>query len=134
MIKTREEIREAWLQELEEYPERQIEGHLGSKFPDGTEKYCCLGQLCKITISEENTEYKTGYSSEQDIYFKGHSLVLPVEVVNLVGLRSVGGDLKTPFSVKGKFYTSLSAMNDDAFTWPEIAAYIRANPENVFVD
>lgn len=121
------ELQERWLTELELHPGRQSKGTLGEISKDGTIRVCCLGQalLClKPSLSPH--ELQDGISRGQ----------LPISYQQ-IGLRSPLGEFETTAEVNGLPYKHLINMNDGdklvpALTWPQIAAYIRANPENVF--
>ena len=52
----------------------------------------------------------------------------------MLGLRGHAGDFKKPIIDGEHRYDSLAALNDSAgYTFKQIVAYIRSNPENVFV-
>jgi len=124
---TREEALELWLTTLEQHPERQIGGILGKT----DNRFCCLGQLChliyesdEITVSDLGGYYMYGenFDNEQ----------LPNEVTEFMNFRGNLGDLKEDPDIDDRLY-SLADMNDgDVFTWPEIAKFIRENPDKVF--
>ena len=116
---TREEALELWLATLEQHPERQTQGKLGTN----DNKFCCLGQLCDLLY--EKNEISTTTDGELKYGQEGDSMYLPNEVVDFMGFYDWSGIID-----EGK--SSLAEMNDAGATWPEIAKFIRENPEKVF--
>jgi len=61
-------------------------------------------------------------------------MYLPPGIPKMLGLRGHAGDFKKPIIDGEHRYDSLAALNDSAgYTFKQIVAYIRSNPENVFV-
>ncbi len=101
---------------------------------------CCLGVLCHISGISEWTDEK----------YLGEVADLPNEVVEWVGLSSPKGKfyitpawiLSLPEHIKNKLeliinrennsYTYLSTLNDNGWTFKEIAELIRYNPPLLF--
>lgn len=123
-------IQEAWLKRLEEHPERQDKEKLGVKHPDGTYTACCLGEglltLCELTSrvpawSPDGTLFDGDSADPQwrsSLYLQNSWREL--------GLRSSAG-------LTADRLTCLAELNDHPkTTWVDIAAAIRANPENFF--
>lgn len=125
-------LQKMWLESLEKHPERQGRKVLGEG--NSTHyKACCLGELL---ICEARLQGKPLPFSEDNVLYDGNSFYL-YDSYKRLGLRSKEGALKEHagfFFRGGKEIClhSLARMNDHGYTWPEIAAYIRANPENVF--
>lgn len=118
-------IQKAWIKSLREHPERQIIGVLGFK-QHGSYKACCLGEYL-LTVKGEACW-------DGDIFKDGNSDISLDTIWEEVGLRGKEGELLNNFTGgDGKFYHCLSGMNDEGYTWPEIADYVEANPENVFL-
>ena len=115
---TREEALELWLTTLEQHPERQTTGYLKKS----NNKMCCLGQLCDLLYEPNETQLLEGdyYSYGEDENIED----LPEEVVEFMGFYGPYGELDN---------STLAQLNDDGITWPEIAKFIRENPEKVFV-
>jgi hypothetical protein len=112
------DLQEKWLTALEsgEYQQCHSELHSNGKF-------CCLGVGCVILGYEiDGNGFKRPDGSRAAGWLDG------VDSVQL-GLRCGSGLLRIPFNGNDSLYQ----MNDDGMTFAEIAAYIRANPENVFV-
>ena len=119
-------VQERWVQFLEQHPDLQGTSRLGYIVRDGENlcdgtKMCCLGAAL-FTLYP----YKVG---SLDDY--GYKLSLET-TYKILGLNNPRGSLKVSFTEGRMHFYSLAEMNDKGFTWPEIAAYIRANPENVF--
>lgn len=115
---------EAWLQALESGKYDQITAYLHDEIG-----YCCLGVACELLA--EVCEVDVHFSRMEGLYiYAGYTNSLPFEVQNKLHLRNSEGRLTKPY--KGAF--SLTELNDrKRLSFKEIAAYIRANPENVFI-
>lgn len=107
------EVKAKWLQALRSGEYQQ--GTHGLKNPEGC--FCCLGVLCNISqIGEwDGVCYKTGGV--------GSVSWLPLEVAQWSGIPSTG---TSPFSVS-ETQRTLSKMNDDGCSFPEIADWIERN-------
>lgn len=119
---------EAWLQKLEsdEMQDKQARGCMRSE--DGC--MCCLGVYCSLQsdVGLQNSVFE--YNGELMCAVPDQPLA------DRLGLRSRAGDLKVPFTIDGfnEPVRCLTSLNDEVgWTFKEIAAYIRSNPENVFV-
>lgn len=112
-------IQEAWLQSLEQHPERQLQGALGKKNDDGSYKACCLGELGLIASLCEWSNNILHIIGQPGLAFTLSN------IYNKVGLRGSNGVAMPP-------HDSLARLNDRGVTWPEIAAIVRANPESYF--
>jgi hypothetical protein len=124
---TREEALELWLTTLEQHPERQTTTFLGKTKGE----FCCLGQLCHLLYDED--EITT--SKDGEFYFYGSDYdneLLPKEIVEFMHFYGNAGDLEEDKESDDRKY-SLADMNDSYVTWPDIAKFIRENPEKVFV-
>lgn len=119
-----------WLQSLEQHPERQMAHRLGIMKPDGTYEACCLGEAGLITGT-------CFWSKEGELVVKDEYIpfrlkggmakhLLDGEAFKAMGLLSANGKS----AIQNKM--SLSELNDNGKTWPELAAIIRKNPENWF--
>lgn len=121
---------EAWLRDLETTTEPQTRGalHRLGDWGDHTAGYCCLGRGCVALGIEEELDRYSGR-------FLGEKTTLPEAVVKTLRLRGDCGNLFIPVEwMLGESASTLTELNDEA-RWPfaEIAAYIRANPWNVFL-
>ena len=113
-------LQEEWVQSLEQHPERQMIQRLGRKNSDGSYRACCLGQAGLIAVVCE-------WNEDGDLVVKGGGgyALLERNSYKAMGLRSPSGFSKGTLS-------PLAVINDSGATWPEIAALIRANPEEYF--
>lgn len=125
-------IQKEWLRRLRAHPERQGTCRLGKiiDLESGNYKACCLGEavllLCELSGEKPET-------SDMGSLLDNNGGFYPDEAtVDKLGIRGNRGRLKERAIVKNCLRYSLSEMNDDNVTWPEIADYIEANPENVF--
>jgi hypothetical protein len=109
---------EAWLRDLEttEEPQTKRYLHLFSEHDDFSETlsagYCCLGRACVVLGA---TECKNGPIG----LFDGNSGRLSNPLMHRLRLR-------------GRGQSMLISLNDRGKSFKQIAAYIRANPHNVF--
>lgn len=88
-------------------------------------RFCCLGVAC--TISEISLDKR--WKQEKCLSD------FAVDVQQELGLRDEVGRFINRFEVgkKGKNVSSLAAANDEGCTFAEIADFIEAHPEEVFV-
>jgi hypothetical protein len=121
-----------WVETLEKYPDRQIQTYLGGVTKDEGIKACCLGQglLC---LNEGKIEkvLEDGSIVDRTSYGELEYSSLRYSYVKL-GLYDEEGFFKNCNFDYLKNQKSLSGLNDNSFTWPEIAKIIRRNPRNVF--
>ena len=124
---------EAWLQALESgaYKQGRIRLH-----PE-EDTYCCLGVAC--TISNIGVWGAVPYILTNFAYvIKGENdqtAKLPGALVERLHLRDDGGGFEQRMVIKGRHFGALYEMNDSGkFTFKEIAAWIRENPEVVFTN
>lgn len=126
------EYAKKWVEALKSGEYKQIRDFLHTK-----EGYCCLGVACEIfkdvcNLNKEENSY--GIWS-----YNGNDCFLPKEVVNLLELNNEEGrfreSLKMKRSNNHRYYTvySLSEMNDDGFSFNEIAKFIEENEDQLFV-
>lgn len=119
---------EAWLRDLETTEAPQTRGALhrlakGSESPEG---YCCLGRACVVLGIEE----REGIGPYAKFGEENADTWLPGEAIKRLHLRTMAGTFVTKVH---EIFDSLTAMNDGGWNFKQIAAYIRANPENVFL-
>lgn len=133
------------MQELGPNQERCIRRLELNDLPQGKERlktpeggYCCLGVFCvelgveeHATISEEYDEwgdeeswpsYSFGANAEQEM--------APNELIELLALRGCNGGSIDPI----EFYPLVDLNDIKKKTFPEIAAILRANPEQYFTE
>ena len=116
---------EAWLHDLETTEEPQTKGKLhrlldySSIQPAG---FCCLGRACVVFGFE-------GHPQMDVMAFDGNTGALPLNLSKRLRLRSCVGALAN----RHEGCDHLAALNDSGWSFKQIAAYIRANPENVFL-
>jgi hypothetical protein len=115
------DIQEKWLTALEsgEYQQTKHALHRPEK-----NEYCCLGVACKLVLGDPNDTTSMGTNS----IWLGNVGKAPCPVVDALGLYGSCGEIEND----SQYDYSLAEMNDDGKSFKEIAAYIRANPENVF--
>lgn len=112
-----------WLQALRDNPKQQHRGSLGKLKPNGTIGMCCLMKYASLNYEEDN-EWRVSNAGRVCIGTELNSL--PYQIWTELGLRSGLGES----SDNG--IQSLSSMNDNGVTWPQIADHIEANPHQYF--
>lgn len=141
-------LQQAWVESLETHPERQLATRLGALQFNGSYKACCLGELliCSRRLQNPELDVKTLFNTWGDLVDSSTDdcnddstgfLVSSYKIYGLVDLRGsfVCGS-RTLTKNNGEKYskvTSLANLNDWGWTWPEIAAIVRKNPEWVFI-
>ena len=112
------ELQEKWLTALESGEYAQCKGslHRGAG-------YCCLGVLCVVSGREFNEQ---GFCEERN-------QVLPSSVREESRLRDSSGESLATFHIGDMRFSQLTEANDSGHTFAQIAAAIRANPENFFL-
>ena len=141
------EKQEQWLSALESGDYQQGQANLRN----ADFEYCCLGVLCDLVsdmewvISEPKLDHYT---------FRNESIFPPPQIANRFGLQQrdgsfriarirdkedrdkiqrTWGKLTTPASAQEKHTASLSMLNDNGWTFEEIADLVRRNPHAFFV-
>jgi len=127
-------IQEQWLKNLEAYPERQTEACLGFLNPDKTYRACCLGELLltyhrEVAGSVEDLWVKSMEDDMFELSDNGEYFNTLESSYKKLGLRDTNGSFKT-LVIGG--WDSLAELNDNGFTWSQIAEVVRENPEKVF--
>lgn len=124
-------LQKAWAKSLRENPKRQESNRLGR----GTEENytaCCLGELrmCAYRMFGGDFPFVDGVIMDhKDV---GDFLETSYQDCGLISPRGVLSKSFKDERLQKTFY-SLADMNDEGYTWSEIADYIENNPENVFV-
>lgn len=112
------ELQEKWLKALESGRYKQSKHFLKR---DGG--YCCLGVACRITGKKFN---RKGLC-------EGMEGVVPDSVKKELRLRSSEGHGTQYFEIDGCQFVALASANDHGASFRQIAALVRANPENFFL-
>jgi len=120
---------EKWLQALESGDYGQTERTLWRKNLNGKKEYCCLGVAGELF--SPNSRYMKAHEEDKSVSSKG---VAPQKVISSLKLRdNIGGMVGEFVTDSGINTTTLTEMNDSGCSFKEIANFIRANPEKVFV-
>jgi len=126
-------LQERWLQSLEQNAERQCIRQLAKKNGDGSYQACCLGEAAIIAgIGQWGNEQP---KHAHTYLVNGDRSELADDAFEALGLRGPLGNFQDDKELKvgpAKGVQTLSDANDGGATWPEIAAFIRANPGVVF--
>jgi len=117
-------LQKLWVDTLRKHPERQHREKLGYISGGGIITCCCLGQL--LLCSKELNGEKLPYGSISDGEGKLHSISTLSVSYQRFGLRNSVGSIADNSN-------SLALMNDTGKSWPEIADYIEANPDKLFL-
>lgn len=110
---------EAWLQALESGDYGQCAGHLKDK-KLGRYRHCCLGIITELFGTE---------LEKAQIFEMTH---LTDRLIELMSMRGPVGELEPAYEINGLHFHSLAMLNDNSFTFVEIAAIVRKYPEKVF--
>jgi len=127
-----------WLTYLEENPEKHYTGMLGILEENELEKGCCLGAYLYLT-----NNYKIINNNKSWLCDLNNCKKTLEESFSKLFLHSPEGQLKEELTREEtlKYFpdytfnynpTSLANLNDHGAKWPEIAKFIRENPELVF--
>lgn len=98
-----------WARDLETTRAKQANGYLN----DGKGGFCCLGRLCVVAGKRGIRSYGG------EISYHDETGVLPVEVIEMVGMKTDNGVLPNK--------RALSELNDEGVSFREIAKIIRKN-------
>lgn len=115
----------AWLTALESGDYEQGNSVLRNR----GDQFCCLGVACDLFKAEVGMDWlKDGaqnyvFAASPDSC--GHTAGVPVAVQTLLRLRGTLGERLT-----GR---SLAVMNDTGLSFAQLVAFIRANPDDVFI-
>lgn len=132
-----------WLKDLETTKTRQMKSRLTRVDPQSGRPigHCCLGRACIVfripfNKSAVDIDHKPCRAYQHQIDGEGRppaTAFLPQSLVKLLKLRDSDGDCEPSSDNAG--YRSLASMNDSgAFTFKQIAKFIRKHPRAVFKD
>ena len=85
-------------------------------------QYCCLGVACELYRREHPDSVAWDLIGLNMTFYGKHS-TLPIRVRDWIGLRTIDGSYQR---------VSLINMNDDGYTFEEIADVIESEPEGLF--
>lgn len=111
-----------WVAALRSGEYSQGTGHLY----DGI-NHCCLGVGCRIFGLA--ARHKVKKNGDGVWTFNGQDKELPLEVMEWLGLSSLGGN----YLINGVF-SALDIDNDDGKTFAELADIIESEPEGLFME
>lgn len=123
-------IQTQWVANLKAHPERQMKDFLGQGSPREY-KACCLGELflCEYRAKKKKLPFINGQicSGEEE---EEESLTV-IENYKDLGLYSSAGNIRE--DARPDYPGNcLALLNDSYYTWPEIAAFVEANPDHFF--
>ncbi len=107
------EIKLRWIADLRNPDAVQIKNGLGK--PDGSR--CCLGVLSDLAVHDKVIDPPStaeNFDGEDELAYDGYTGYAPNSVTDWADLD--------PFEAK-----TLASMNDDGYTFPQIADYIEEN-------
>lgn len=132
---------EAWIKELETTERKKGRGYL----EDSNNQFCCLGVAC-VMFGAEREQSNIGARafkfrmSPEGLF---DQQLLPMPLAYRLKLRGIEGVFRDAIRINGVEFRALVGLNDhqefinnewrDAFTFKDIAAYMRYDPWNVFV-
>lgn len=119
-------IQKEWLKTLRKHPERQLKRNLGI-MTENNIQMCCLGQLGVLKGCLSWLEGLPGgvkvlcdMNEEGNIEFKSY----PNYSWKVLGLNNHAGSPSVEKLEDGTELTTLAAMNDGDYTWPQIADHV----------
>jgi hypothetical protein len=118
-----------WIRALRSGKYKQGEDQLRSG-----DKFCCLGVACDLYAKAHGVKWEK-FKSDGDDLFSFFKLVgkLPSVVQNWLGLTDACGVYSIDNQPKQRPLTeSLADLNDDGFSFQEIAAIIESEPTGLF--
>jgi hypothetical protein len=104
---------------------------------EGKHLHCCLGVACALhneLAASLKLEPLKVIEAFRGILYDEFSEYLPPSITERLFLISDSGHFRNKVEIEGRVYYSLASMNDGCISFAEIAAYIEANPENVFTN
>lgn len=135
-------LQEIWLNHLETHPGRQMTGKLGRlENNENKVKYkaCCLGQalVCLKQFSQgDSFNVESLFAADGDMLEPGSNVRYDLtNSFHELGLRDSVGSFtgEVVYSKKdSSAICSLANLNDQGWTWSEIAKFVRSNPNRVF--
>ena len=121
-------IQKAWLKNLREHPERQMQDQLGRLTPDGGYEACCLGEALLTLHRAQGTEDSDMFNRDDTLY--DHNAMDTLESsYDELGLHDETGSF---LHERLDDEASLAEANDAGYSWLAIADFIEENPETVF--
>lgn len=116
-----------------EVMQKWVEALRSGKYVQGTHvlcnsnyEYCCLGGLCDLYKNKLNVEQTFSPVKNNNVFtFDGDSISLPNQVIYLAGIKQEYGQ----FRDKNNQLNSLAILNDNGYSFNELADIIDANYE-----
>lgn len=130
-----------WIDALRSGKYKQGMGVLCGLTTDGKKEYCCLGVLADHFVSPNKVKFD---SKAKDYGYDQEFSYLPSNIKEALYLRSNAGEIDIkllkeewrlniqPFMDGTK--ATLAMLNDEGFTFTEIADLIEENPEAIFTN
>lgn len=118
-------VQRLWLDNLRKYPERQTTNRLGEGTPENYQA-CCLGELLLCYHKAKNLELPF----IDDYIMDDESNAVLCCSFERLGLKDETGRFMEPQDQE--INCSLSTLNDEEMSWPEIADFVENNFEKVF--
>ncbi len=139
----------AWIKSLRDNHERQMKGALGSGTPENY-KACCLGEglltICRLEkipfpfLDDEIVDFAPKTITDENTCALDKSTGVLISSYGKLGLKDDCGSFLNGFKlpargVKREFdLDTLTAANDNGYSWLEIADLLESQPENFFVN
>ena len=121
------ENRQKWVVALRSDKYQQGKTVLHLETPNGEVKYCCLGVACEVSgLSQWGDFQLDPYKNKLYEYLGAHT-ELPAEVQDWLGLKCDAGIVKTSIMCGGKPRGELTSLNDNGYTFEQIADVIESN-------
>jgi len=117
------EVKAKWVARLRSGQDKQ-----GKTYLNRNDRKCCIGVLCEIAAEEKVIERVVSKSENTVGYRRGHGfmeiLTLPDALLAWSGLEDNWGTFNRKDEVGNLSETSLTGLNDNGYTFDQIADYI----------
>lgn len=113
-----------WVRALRSGKYKQAKGVLEKVSKNGETRNCCLGVACRVFIQNGGTLHIETVDGKTN--FDGDTEVLPIKVMDWLGLRTTSGDCCLQKGVQ------LVEINDNGTRFTTIANIIESQPEGLF--
>lgn len=119
------EIKEKWLAALRSGEYEQGQGHLRQQDADGVNKFCCLGVLCELAVTEGMIPAANNRDTHVYSYGPLEAVHMPPDTVEeWAGLDHDETKVNPQGFLESSVYGKLPALNDAGTTFAEIADLI----------
>ena len=126
----KKEIADIWVKALNSKKYKQTTDYLCQIDNNGNKSFCCLGVLCDLYQQDRVEKKKKKLKVDDDdnfnymVSFDGETKGLPSSVMKWAGIKKSDGT-----HCEDRY--NLAEMNDNGYTFSEIAKHIKKNYEEI---